>query len=496
MKLNIISGIAVAAIALFSCTESDDLNIGSSLTAENDKVSANSSTFSVSSRTLPIGNVLSRSNESYFGCIQDPETGATVTSEFMSQFSILETFSFPDESKVLSRYDDKVCIDSCFFDVYFFNPASCSDSMAVLKMKITEMSRPAEETTDYYSNFDPAEAGLLREDGLVLEKSFSLASTQNISSSSGNRLAISADVPYTDKEGVLYKNYGTYIMQQYYKHPEYFRNSYSFIHHVCPGFSYQLTDGSGFYSKVPYVGMRLYFNMQDSDTTFVGYVALAGTDEVLQTTKISNDTTVLSQLINDNSCTYLKTPVGLLTEVTLPIDDIIRGHENDSLLAASISFPRVNNSEQDNHNLDIPRNLLLVQKDSLENFFLNNKLTDNETSYLNNTTTNSSGKTVLELRNTYTYDNISSLITHMANAKRQGQKQDGDWVLKHPDWNRFVLIPVTLIQTTTSSYYGSSATTTGIRHNMALTSTKLVGGSENSHEPIKLSVVYAKYKTE
>jgi hypothetical protein len=493
MKLLHIIGIAISAIALSSCTDSDDLNIGGSLTAENDKIDATSANFAVSTRTIQTGNILSRSNECYFGRIQDPETGATVTSEFMSQFGILESFSLPSDNNILSRYDNMAGADSCFIDLYIYTPSSCSDDSAVLKMKISEMDKPAEETEDYYSDFDPAAEGLIRQDGLTVEESFSYASIEPLADAA-TRLAIPANKPYTDKDGKTYNNYGTYLMQQYYHHPEYFRNSYSFIHHVCPGFYFQITDGYGFHSPIPYVGMRVFFHMKDNDSTFVTSVTFSGTDEVLQTTKINNDPEILASLTNDNSCTYLKSPAGLITEVTIPIDDIMRGHENDSLLAANINFPRINNDNQKGISLDIPRNLLLIHKDSLETFFRNNKLTDNETSFLNNTTVNSAGKTVLDLRNIYTYDNISNLITYMVNARRQGQSADPNWTAKHPDWNRAVLVPVSLIQTTSSNGYNSTKTTTGIRHNMSLTSTKLVGGSQNQHDPITLNVVYAKYK--
>ena len=83
----------------------------------------------------------------------------------------------------------------------------------------------------------------------------------------------------------------------------------------------------------------------------------------------------------------------------------------------------------------------------------------------------------------------------MADAKRRGLARDAQWTVKHPNWNKVMLVPVTLVQTTaSSSYYGSTTTTTGIRHNMSLTSTKLVGGSGNSHEPVVLNVVYSRFK--
>ena len=83
----------------------------------------------------------------------------------------------------------------------------------------------------------------------------------------------------------------------------------------------------------------------------------------------------------------------------------------------------------------------------------------------------------------------------MANAKRNGMARDPEWTAKHPNWNKVMLVPVTLVQTTaSSSYYGSSTTTTGIRHNMSLTSTRLVGGSNNAHDPVMLNVVYSRFK--
>ena len=45
-------------------------------------------------------------------------------------------------------------------------------------------------------------------------------------------------------------------------------------------------------------------------------------------------------LREDNTCTYLKTPAGIFTEVTLPVDEISTSHSTDSLLTAKIVFQR------------------------------------------------------------------------------------------------------------------------------------------------------------
>lgn len=75
------------------------------------------------------------------------------------------------------------------------------------------------------------------------------------------------------------------------------------------------------------------------------------------------------------------------------------------------------------------------------------------------------------------------------------------------NWNKVVLIPVTLTTTSSSTtnsssyyyyyYYGSSSSTsttvTKVSHDMSLTSTKLVKGTE-SNSPLQLQVIYSHFK--
>ena len=53
-------------------------------------------------------------------------------------------------------------------------------------------------------------------------------------------IRIKLDKAYTDKNGVTYNNYGTYIMRKYCENPGFFlQNSYNFIHNVVPGFYFK-----------------------------------------------------------------------------------------------------------------------------------------------------------------------------------------------------------------------------------------------------------------
>ena len=85
----------------------------------------------------------------------------------------------------------------------------------------------------------------------------------------------------------------------------------------------------------------------------------------------------------------------------------------------------------------------------------------------------------------------------MHQAKESGTKSDPNWIAKHPDWNKALLVPVEVISiksTSTSLYYGTQTYETPIatENKLGLTSTRLVKGTVD--QPIKINVIYAKFK--
>lgn len=481
---------AVATMA-FSACNNDDLNIGSSLTSETDKLEVTTANFNVITRTATVDSVIARTSDCYFGRVIDPETGAYITTDFMSQFHILETFSLPQKDSIVSKENGQVVADSCELIIYLGDASAFCDSLAAMKMKVTELSSPIDENQEFYSNYDPVRLGYLRQGGLQKSKMFTWAdmystATEKSEDTYYNHITIPVNEPYTDKNGTTYKNYGTYVLQQYYLHPEYYRNSDAFIRNVCPGFFYEIIDGLGFHSQIPYTGMQIHYRAVSEDSIYNTQVTLAGTPEVLQTIRITNEQDKLRQLAEDNTCTYLKSPAGLFTEVTLPIDEMMQNHTSDSLLTASVSFLRINNEVHEKSTLSVPQNVLLICKDSVNNFFADKSLADNVTSF---TSTYSSKE------NLYSFPNISALITHLAQLKADGLKNDINWEKNHPNWNKMMLIPIHLDQVTTTSAYGSTTTTIGIEHDLSITSTRLVAGTA-TESPIQLKVVYGKYKNQ
>ena len=198
----------------------------------------------------------------------------------------------------------------------------------------------------------------------------------------------------------------------------------------------------------------------------------AGTQEVIQANRFQTDKEAMQTLVDDGSCTYLKTPAGIFTEVTLPFDEIEADHIaiGDTLNSVKITFTRYNESSNNSvYKMGIPKKILMVHKKEMYSFFEKNSIPDNKTSYLT-----SYDKSY----NTYTFNNISQLITSCIKERQDKGEED-------EDWNKVVLIPVV----TTEDSYGSVVS---VRHDLQLNSARLMGGN-NEGNSLQVKTVYSKF---
>ena len=473
----------IAAMTFAACDETTD-NIGGSITNDVDNISITNAVYNVASRSIVSGAVLSRSNSGLIGKVKDPETGTYVTGDYMSQFGLLSSFSVDTLQYIKDANDGKLDADSCFLLISY--ATTYGDTLAPMKVTAYEMTKPMAEDQEYYSDYDAFKNGWVSESNQHWSSNYNLSNTSDV-----KNFQISLNKPYT-KGGKTYNNYGSYILQTYAEHPEYFKTNYKFLHNVCPGFYIKNVGGTGNMAKIWNTELIFQYRRQyttkakdgvtDSIIVDSLYNRFDGTEEVLQLNKIENDTENMKKLANQENCTYLKSPAGIFTEVTLPIEDIMKGHEKDTLNTATISFPRLNNADEDNpYNFATPSTILMVQKDSLQSFFEKSKLADSRTSY---TTSYSRTGTY---KNAYTFQNIANLVSAM--YKNKGKSEN---------WNKVVLVPVSIITVT----QGYTTVITKINHDMALASTRLKRGvittDSNGKEtsPIQIKVIYSKFKEE
>lgn len=489
--LRLLTVLVIAALTFAACDDTTE-GIGGSITNKIDNINISNSAFNVTTKSIVAGAVLSRNNTGLIGKMKDPETGNYVKGDYMTQLSVLPTFSVDTLDYIKQANKGSIEADSCYLLVSY--NASYGDTIAPMKVTAYEMTKPMAEDQEYYSDYDAfkAEAGWVSENNPHWSSNYNLSNTSDV-----KNFKIYLNKKY-EKDGKTYKNYGSYIMQTYAEHPEYFKTNFKFLHNVCPGFYIKNVGGTGNMAKIWNTELIFYWTRhktinKDSTAVSIGYNRFDGTEEVLQLNKIENDTENLKKLASKDQekCTYLKSPAGIFTEVTLPIEDIMKGHEKDTLNTATISFPRLNNENEDNpYNFATPSTILMVQKDSLQSFFEKSKLADNRTSY---TASYSSTGTY---KNAYTFQNIANLVSAMYKNKGKGE-----------NWNKVVLVPVNVITTT----QGYTTVISKINHDMSLASTRLIVGTNDPDKdyttdkktgkkvasgPIRIKVIYSKFKEE
>ena len=482
MRLRFTSSLAFAFAILFTACDEDTGSVGSMLTNDVDQLEVSSSVFKVSSRSVGAEPILARSSLGYLGRIKDPETGAYITTDFMTQFNCLENYKLtPIDSIASYSADGGICADSC--EIRLFYEDFYGDSLSLMRLTAYEMGSPMTDAIHYYSDFDPIASGYVREGGIKKEQVFSLVNQADRaiqqSSSYMNNIRVPLNEPYTDADGVTYNNYGTYILRKYYSNPEYFKNGITFTKNVIPGFYFKMTGGMGGMAYVSAPQLNIYYRLYvNKDSIADRMTFFSGTEEVVQSTRVSNDSEILSQLISDESCTYLKGPAGIYTEITLPVADIMKGHENDTVNTARLMLPRYNNTDQNPYNLSCPSQVLLIEKDSLTSFFEHRKIADFKDTYLCSYSSTSNG---------YTFGNIGSLVSHLYNKMQTGLQSDPAWLEHHPDWNKVLLVPVTSTQYTDTYGYSHYSS---VSNDITLSSCRLVGGKD----ALTLSVIYSRFR--
>jgi len=472
-------------VCAFSACDDETVTVGTGVMPDVDKISTSQATFRVNTRSVRVDSVVANTPKCYLGCIVDPETRARTTCDFLAQYAVLNNYKFPDRDRMVLK-EGRPLADSCQIrlvaDDYY------GDSLTVMKLTVQELSfdNPMSEGEKYYTNLSPAV--YVNEDS-----PFKVSQTYTVKdlANSSNDKMIKVNLP---------AEYGVRIIEKYHEHPEYFSNSYSFIRNVCPGFYFKTDGGVGnmmnIYTSVIDIHFNYYVKDSHGNDSVVGaWQRMAATEEVIQNTRVQN-TIPEEMLALENPYTYVKSPTGIFTEVTLPVAEIVAGeHYADTVNSARISFPRFNNETKNPFNLEPPTTMLLIRKSDTNRFFEEGDICDGISSYITDYTSS---------YNAYVFSNIASLITLMKNERDVGAgvvKTDSEdlrkvryavWEAEHPDWNKVMLVPVAAEYSTTTNSYGiTTKKLLRLRNELGLSSVKLAGGPNGD---ICIDVTYSRFE--
>ena len=454
-----IRGGLLLLLSLFLFTSCDDEtgSLGINTMPSSDQARTSQAVYDVVSRSIAADSLAAYTADSYLGRVTDPETNATTTCNYIAQFAILEDDDLPSIDAIYKE-DGQAVADSVVLNLYI--KSYYGDSVNSMKLGVYELdsANVIPEGEKLYTNIDPED--YVSTSPLALRKETSFAVTDfdvddTIRFASSYNKNIRIHLP---------ADYGTRILRLYYEHPEYFRNNYSFIHHVMPGFYFKILGGNGTMVDIDITTLTIYFRYDANGQTYTGLKRVAATSEVIQCNYFENRN--LQPLLDAQDYTFIKSPVAIFTELELPVEAIYQSHRNDSINSARLVLPRYNNEQANTaaYALPAPKKLLMVCKSQLHQFFEKRQVPDTHTSYLADFS---------DTDNSYTFNNIANLISYLRNKRDSGD----------PDWNKVVLLPVT----TTAN---SSGSIVDVSNDLSMSSVKLVGGANNQ---LQLTVIYSSF---
>ncbi len=461
-----------AALAVVASCDDDTSSVGTGMMPGDDGITTHTASFTLKSHTEEIDSVLANTNTCMLGAIIDPETRAMTKCDFLAQFHVMENYAFPEKDVMLEDVDGGVLIDSCDLRIYFDTFYGDSLTPMVLRVHELDTMRVMEEDDVFYTSLNPSDYinhNSSIKDTLVYAVCDMARDTLSSVSSSNYYRSIKVTLP---------KEYGKYLANKYYENKDNYKNSYNFIHNVCPGFYFETAGGVGSMIKVKVSALNVYFryktvNSLGNDTIVDGMQRMAATEEVIQNTRIENS--IPLELLNSDTCTYVKSPASLYTVIELPVDDVFSAENaapGDSVTSASLSIRRYNPVVTGNYVLPAPTLLLMLRKSEMEDFFKEGEIANGKDSYL---------ASYDAVKNAYVFSNISRLLSICRDEKAQGD----------PEWNKVVLLPVRADYSTTTNYYGATTSTLlSVNHELGITSARLEGGNSDA---LKLSVVYSRF---
>lgn len=484
MKFKFLAALGCIAATLYSCDD-ETTGIGQFIVNE-DFIQAKSDSYTVETESFLLDSVYSRSSTAYLGKFTDEDYG-TFTSDFLVQINCPESFQLPDRLQ---------SIDNATLGLYY--TSYFGDSLATLRVQVDTLTVPIQDNgTDknlYYTNLDPIRYYNPQNPPLATKDytAYDRTESDSIHQTSDYYPHVSIELGeafcnnFKSKYDVTAIENGTTI------HPN-FKDSEAFINNVLKGFYVHVTNGEGsiLYLSDIYLHLTVsYMGRNEADTAdslLSAVIPMTATKEVFMSTRFQN--AGLKELMKDRTCTYLKTPAGLCTKVTLPIEEMYEEHRTDTLNSISLSFQKMRDPSTSPYKMGTPANLLMVRADNMKSFFENNEVYNERTSFLSsyNSSTNS-----------YAFSRLNRLIAAIFSEIRpeieKGEAEWEQWKAEHPNWNKVLLVPVT-------TETDSQGNIIGVGNDLSVNSAMLVGGqdlNESTDESgkIHMDVIYTQPKQE
>ena len=557
--------IALLAITFFGC---DDNTAGLGLgmfPGSDQNINGQLTTYDVTTASVPAGQIYAKSNIGYVGKFTD-ELFGTYQAGFLAELNCVEGTTFPgaynyekntsfdNKNKptltmvgegadaadlkdiTIIKDGDKVIGNIHTIELYLWYDSYFGDSLTASRLSVYKLGDAAKELDEgnaYYTNIKPEE--FYNPKNLLGTKAYT-AVDLSVKDSIRNLSSYVPSVHVSFKEEAA-KEIGAKIIKKAYESGANFDRKA--LKEAFEGIYVKSDYGDGTILYIDQVQMNVVYKCyaidsisgkilpkkaaveegESKDSTYYGYRMFNSTREVIQANSLDNDQTAMENSISNPDLTYIKSPAGIFTQVTIPVSEIAEKLQGDTLNAVKLGIPIYNETSEKKFGMTKPRSVLLIRKKYKDTFFEKNQLSDGTTSSLFNYADNSLSFTQ------YTFNNITQMINNCL-ADREAAKNALPMTFKvinpetnveetktattieeweeYSEWNKFVLIPVLVTKDSSSSnsYYGTSSNIISIQHDLKPGYVRLKGGSKKGadgkpdpNNVLKLEVVSTNFGT-
>lgn len=478
--------ILLVTVVFIGCDDNTG-EMGLEMLPGSDLLEVRSKKYEVRTQSILSDSVFAKVNTGYIGKFTDPEFGYYEAS-FLTELNCTENFKFPEayyEGMDTSNPRVPIMAGDSIYRIYFEfvygNRRYFGDSLNACRMSVYELDQKLEKK--YYTSINPEDYYNPTKEPLMRKAYTAVDQSLNDSTRKADKWVnyINYDLP---------KEFGTKILRLNREHPEYFKNTDAFTDNVFKGLYAKCDYGDGTILYIDQIELKvLYWIHARNDTTGTIYKKKDGSDsiwlasrsfvstrEVIQANKFSNSEK-LAEKAKETDWTYLKSPAGIFTQASIPIQDIYNDLKNDTLNSVKLTFTgytQKNNDINDVYALKAPTQIVLLREKDAYTFFEKNSLTDNNTSYLATLASNE-----------YIFPNITNLVNSCIAEKEAVRKAEGkDWTAeewekweRETKWNSIVLVPVIV-----NYESNKSSTILSIENDLRPGYIKLKGGEKDALE--------------
>lgn len=425
--LPFLSGAILLLGSLFTACENTTQDIGSSLIqAESEVVIHNE--FSVSGHSTPNTAIESRTIVQLLG---------DISAEGYGNFSADFVCQFMPASKLVTDGVTVNDLDSMKLILAYPNGGYVGDSIAPMGLEVFPLNRQL--TSPIFSTFNPEEYCDVTAAPLASKIYVGNAQGENDSIQALSYREIYVDLPLS-----LARD----LFTLYVENPEAYSFPSEFAKHF-PGIYVRNSFGAGRVTQIQQTSMVIYYHTTSEDsegnevkTSHEGNYFVVS-PEVISNNNISFTIDPALQARIDAGESIIVAPVGRDVEITFPIRDVLDYYLDNcgplsvvNTLTMTIPAEEIENA----YGIGIPESLLMVVSSEKDEFFLNNSLNDDKTSFIATYSASSKGYVFSGLRNYF----LAML-----------DKYNADGTIDIADAT-FTLTPVTLTTESTSNGYTTS----------------------------------------